>query len=263
MRVLNLVLIFILLCSVIAISGCEKKEKPECEKSSDCRVLNTQCFTPKCTEGKCGSIERKDCCGNGKCEAAGGENTCTCNDDCGSCTGPVKFNVTTARGIKSQDTQYAVHTCENNACIVGVDQAKLRVLSLVNDLNVMGGFKAETLATLNSPFDIAKDKIRIEISLKDLDPDVIGAITFTEIKILSSSEMMARSFISQKLEKVGDLFSEELALTSAQSMVEEARTIDVEIFYEYVVTDRGKPVTMRTSSKLRLAEKPVFVVQPK
>ncbi|HJX06299.1 MAG TPA: hypothetical protein VJ461_06330, partial [Candidatus Nanoarchaeia archaeon] len=68
---------------------------------------------------------------------------------------------------------------------------------------------------------------------------------------------------SQKLEKVGDLFSEELALTSAQSAIEEARYIDIEIFYEYVATVRGAPVTTRTSTKLRLAEKPVFVVQPK
>ncbi|HJX05173.1 MAG TPA: hypothetical protein VJ461_00515, partial [Candidatus Nanoarchaeia archaeon] len=240
MKFLNLLLILFVLSAVLIIAGCNK-EKPECEKSTDCSAAN-KCYSARCVEGKCTANARDNCCGNRKCEASFGESTCTCAADCGDCSGPVKFNVTTSRGTKLQDAQYAVFLCENNICIVGVDQAKLRVLSLVNDLSMTGAFKAEALTTINSPFNIAKDKIKVEFSLKDLDPDVVGAITFTEMKILSSSEMMGRSFISQKLEKVGDLFSEELALTSAQSAIEEARYIDIEIFYEYVATVRGAPV---------------------
>ncbi|MBN2459500.1 hypothetical protein JXB28_04415 [Candidatus Woesearchaeota archaeon] len=279
MRVVGLLLILVLLFSSLAFTGCGggEEEKPirQCERNSDCKSIN-KCFTPKCTaDGQCTTSPKEFCCGNKICEPQSMENSCSCPDDCGQCQGAIPYNVTTGLRTVQKFTQYAIYLCENNMCVVGADQTKIRVLRMVDDIVVMSAFKAETLSILNSPFDIKREKISIEISLKDRNEKLSGPVVFTEIKVLSdTNEMMGRIFIDEKLEKVGDMFTKQLNLVSSQKVVEQDKPISWEVFYEYVKMEPdfdaplidgkrpSKPVLYRASTKIRLAQKPVFIAQP-
>lgn len=255
MKLWNVLLIIIFLISILSFTACSKAE---CEKSSDCRTGNP-CIIGRCIDGKCTTTINQDCCGNGVCEANDGENKCTCEKDCGMCEGKVKYNITTTRGIKTLEAQYAQSLCENNICIVGVAASDVNELKHTNEVDVRGGFKAEVLTVLNTPFDISKESINVRVTLKDLDTDVVDGISFKSIQILSGSELMGEKLINNKLSSVGNLFTEELSLSSAQSIVEEERRIEIKIGYEYVVDERGEQVIKRDDSKNKLTEEIIFI----
>lgn len=255
---LNLVLILILFISLFLISSC--KEEPECTKSSDC-ITSNPCFLGRCRNGRCVSTPKPNCCGNGQCESQAGENKCICPEDCGRCEGKVKFNVSTYRGLQEKEARYARFICEDKKCVVGVAPDDVTVLRLTDEIDVRGGFKADILVTVNNPFDTGRDKLSVEVALKDLDPDVVGGVTFTNIRVLSGNELLGRKLgVNKKLEDIGDIFTEEFELVSAQSLVEEEKSIDVELDYEYVVLERGEEVVKRSSRKIRLSKKIMLVV---
>jgi len=279
MKALNLLLILVLLLSALVISGCKKEEETprECQTSSQCKVPN-KCFAPKCTaEGRCIVTPKDNCCGNRKCDPAGLENQCNCPTDCGNCSGYIQYNVTSGSRIQKKTTQYAIHTCENNDCRVGVDMTKVRNISIVDDLVVADAFKTEFLTTFNNPFNVEKDKIKIEFSLKDKESDISGPLKFTEIKVLSDTdEMMGRKFISEKLENVGNMFTIETGITSSQRSIELEKHLNFELFYELFRTvvnnsapinnvTKKKPnmqVLKRSSIKVGIGQKFILVAQP-
>jgi len=256
MRVWNLLLIIIFLTSLLFIAGCG--EKPECESSTECATGNP-CIVGRCVDGACKNNIQVNCCGNAMCEPDYGENKCLCPADCGKCEGKAKYNVSTYRGLQEKEANYAKHLCENNVCIVGVSASDVNILKLANEVNVRRGFKAEVLTTLNNPYDISKGTALVRVQLRDIDPDVTGGIKITSLQILSDSELMGEKIISKKLNKVGDMFTEELTLTSSQGHVEEEKRVDVKVDYEYVRDERDGPVTYRDDSKNRLSEKVIFV----
>ena len=255
-KLLFILLIILILVSVFFIAGCSKKG--QCESSSEC-VTGNPCIIGRCKDGLCVNTINSDCCGNGKCEPSSGESKCTCSLDCGKCEGKVKYNVTTYRGLKEKDANYAQYLCINNVCGVGVDVSDISVLRLTNEVDVRGGFKAEVLTTLDNPFDISKDNATIRVQLKDLDLDVVSGITFTSIQVLSGSELMGEKLISNKMTQVGDIFTESLKLVSSQSIVEEEKKIDIKLDFTYVINERGEEVTERDDSKSRLSESIIFV----
>jgi hypothetical protein len=259
MRVLNYFLIAILALNVLVLAGC--KEKVECETALDCNTGN-ECFTPRCTMGKCNNIAKNDCCGNRQCESSVAENSCTCPFDCGKCAGKATYNVTSTRGIKTVNATYSIRMCVDKECITAVDPSKVNTLSLINTLDRSGVFRAEILTTINNPFDTDKDNATIRITLKDLNSAVIGGITFRSIQVLDGANLMGEAIINQKLSDVGDVFSQQLKLKSSQSMVEEEKAVTISFDYEYATPDsKGNPVTKRSNYKTSLADKIFFVVQ--
>ncbi|MBN2053249.1 hypothetical protein JW756_07125 [Candidatus Woesearchaeota archaeon] len=250
--------IIIVIASVLLIAGCSKAE---CKKNSDCTAVN-KCFTARCgDDGKCSQTPKSDCCGNAKCEEDSGETKCTCSQDCGKCSGHVKYTVTTTRGSKSVNATYAVYKCEDTTCLVGVDDDQINELKLTNNVDERSGFKAEVLTTLNNPFDTRTATASVRVLLTDINLNVMGAITFTRIQILEGSELLGENIISQSLGSVGESFTEELSLTSSQSLVEESKTLDVKVDYEYIYNDGRGDVIKRNYAKNRLTEKVIFVVQ--
>jgi len=249
--------IIIVVASALLIAGCSKAE---CKKNSDCTPVN-KCFTAKCVDGKCSQTPKSDCCGNAKCEEDSGETKCSCSQDCGKCSGKVKYTVATTRGSKSVNATYAIYKCEDNKCIVGVDEAQVNELKLANNIDERSGFKAEVLTTLNNPFDTRTASASVRVLLTDINPNVMGAITFTRIQILEGSELLGESIISQQLGTVGESFTESLSLASAQSLVEESKTLDVKVDYEYIFNDGRGDVVKRAYAKNRITEKIMLVVQ--
>jgi hypothetical protein len=258
MKLQNLLVIIIIIASVFLLIGCGKK--PECQVTSDCNTGN-DCIIGKCVNEKCVQTPRANCCGNHQCEADSGENKCTCGADCGRCEGKATYNASTSRGIKVLNATHAVYMCVNKQCIVGVPPEKVNTLSLINSLEVSAVFKAETLTTINNPFDTSKDKASVRVTLKDLGSQVQGGVTIRGIQILDGSNLMGEAILSQKLSNVGDTFTQELSLKSAQSIVEEEKSIDLKIDFEYVIPERGQPVTKRGSLKPKLAQKVFFITQ--
>jgi hypothetical protein len=258
MKLQSLLIVLMLVISVFLLASC--KEKAECQTTSECNTDN-KCIIGKCVNEKCVETPRANCCGNHKCEADSGENKCICSDDCGRCEGKATYNASTSRGIKILNATYAVYMCVNKQCIVGVPPEKVNTLSLINSLEVSAVFKAETLTTINNPFDTSKDKASVRVTLKDLGSQVQGGVTIKGIQILDGSNLMGEAILDQKLSNVGDTYTQELSLKSAQSIVEEEKSIDLKIDFEYVIPERGQPVTKRGSLKPKLAQKVFFITQ--
>jgi len=226
--------------------------------SSDC-TTNNPCILSRCKEGKCVNTLKTGCCGNTKCETSAGENKCTCPTDCGECIGKVKYNVSTYRGPKEVETEYAMYLCENKQCVIRVNPSVVKTPSFTSDVSIRGGFDAEIVTTLNQPFDTSRDKISIRFKLKDIDKDIIDGITFSSIQVLSGNELIGEKIINNKLSSVGDVFVEDITISPAQSAVEAERNLEFNFDYEYAALERGEEVTYRSTIKNRLS-KMVLVV---
>jgi len=256
-KFLMLLLAVSLLTLAIVMSGCSKKE---CSVSSDCPQAS--CFTGKCSDGVCLKIAKPNCCGNAKCEAGSGENSCTCSD-CGNCTekGKVKYNLTSSRGPKPMETKYAQYMCdESHVCVIGADPFVVNQLRLTQKLDERGYFQAEILNTLNQPFTTRSDKISIRIRLTDINQVVTSPITFTGIQVLSGSSLLGEKRVSDVLENVGDEFTEELQIISSQSLVEQEIGLEIKLDYEFTVAERGADILKRLSKKNALSEKITLIV---
>jgi hypothetical protein len=253
-----IILLITIIIGTIILAGCAKKE---CEKSSDCPT--SKCFTGRCVEGSCTKVAKENCCGNRKCESDYGENRCECPEDCGGkCEGKIKYNVTTTTKTRTLETKYAQYVCnENKECVIGASQADINILKLTNTMDESGVFKAEILSTLNQPYNTATDGIEIRIRLTDLTLKPISGITFTSIQVLSGSSLLGEKIIKNNVLSVGDIFTESLKLSSSQKLVEEEKTFDIKIGYEYQIMEKENEITKRSSKIAKLSEK-ITVISP-
>lgn len=253
-----LVLLIVIFSSSLLMIGCSNKE---CDKSSDCPAQG-KCFTPRCVDGMCKAIAKDDCCGNRKCESDAGENKCICPDDCGKCSGKVSYNVTTSRGYKTLEAKYAQYLCdESKQCVIAAAEADINVLKLTNTIDESSIFKAEILSTLNQPYNTATDSIELRVRLTDITDKPLSGIRFTSLQVLSGSSLLGEKMISRTLEEVGGSFTETLVLISSQKLVEEEQAIDIKLYYEYDMLDRGSQVTKRPSKTARLTTK-IMIISP-
>jgi len=262
---LTFLLISMLVGSFLLLSGCGKKA--ECESSSDCVVIGNPCILGSCSDGLCVNRTKDDCCGNRKCEADSAENKCTCAKDCGKCEGKINYNITSAGRQKTIETQYAKYICENTICLVGVDPADVNEERFLNEINLLKGFKADVITVMKNPFDIRKDKIKVTLLVKYIDPQVVGPlISLPRIRVLSSvgKELMSPMdlVLNFNIIKVGDTVTQEFPLSTSQKIPEESRTITVYIGYVYVINSSGHisaPITEEAA--ISLSKKITFITQ--
>ncbi|MDD5071116.1 MAG: hypothetical protein PHQ42_00010 [Patescibacteria group bacterium] len=83
-------------CDGVCPANCTAADDPDC-KITGCRPGDGKCDPAvECSTGGSGDCKVADCCGNGTCDAASGENSENCPEDCGSA--PVvrdcQFNIT-------------------------------------------------------------------------------------------------------------------------------------------------------------------------
>ena len=256
------ILAVLMLGAAILLSGCSKKE---CEVASDCGASST-CVTYACSsENTCLKNVKPNCCGNGKCEPAGGENSCTCKD-CGSCEaqGKVKYNVTTAKGPKQVESKYASYVCDNSECVVGVESAIVTPVSTPGIIEERNYFKIDLLSTMNKPFNSGKDTLSLRFTLFDVNPqNVLGsAVTITSVQVLNGNYLMGEKVLNRELKAVSETFTEEFELSSIQTLPEDEATISIKVDYSYVPVDpKGNTLqTKRSSQKVSLPR--VTVIKP-
>ena len=256
-RMIALSLLAVFLLGLLLLSGCSKKE---CYQSSDCAT--DKCHTAKCQDNKCAFVAKPNCCGNAKCEADFGENKCICPADCGGkCGGKVTYNVSTTRGSKMVESKYAQYLCDaGKQCVIGADPSVVTEHPLSMPLEERGIFKADIVTTFNLPFITRDDVLGVRITLNDISETVIGGVSFTKIKVMSGASLMGEKIISKKLSNVGEQFNDQLTLSSSQSLVEEEKTVNVEVYYEYIVLNKGVQEIIRSSKSLRLPEKMTVIV---
>jgi hypothetical protein len=254
-------LMLFLMGSIFFLSGCG--EKAECESSSDCVMKGNPCVQGRCSDGKCVRTFKDDCCGNSKCEADGGENKCSCPSDCGNCTGKIKYNVTASGRTKTYETVYARYLCINKACAIGVDPEQVVENNFRTPFEIRNAFNIELVSTINTPFDASRDNFKFRFTLNTKASNLVGAITITRLQVMSGTELMGEKLgINQALTNLDESFTEEMGITSAQSLNEATKRVDLVIGYRYSYTDtKGALQTANSEYKTTLADKLVIIVQ--
>ncbi|MEM4240470.1 MAG: hypothetical protein QXM31_02795 [Candidatus Woesearchaeota archaeon] len=157
MRCRNLAFIAVIVL-VLALAGCAKAE---CKKDADCARPH---FIGKCVDKKCSFTPIPNECGNLKCERDAGENECTCEPDCGKCSGKVG--------------KYLEKVCneKKDACIQLVPATSQKPITLTKEL-ATGGTKISVTTLFSQPFNTKRDQFELEFGINVLSP------AMTDLKI--------------------------------------------------------------------------------
>jgi len=161
-RYIFAVIAFILI--LVCIAGCGKKK--ECTTNADCN--QKECFTNSCVKGQCVSAVVEDCCGNLKCEAQFGENKCTCEKDCGKCSG--------------KQGQFVEFLCtKQNECVLGINASNVEEKTITEKVTTKGPSLLVTY-TYEYPFDVQSSSFKISLQPESLaDADFKAEITRIQV----------------------------------------------------------------------------------
>lgn len=149
---------------------------PECESNRDCQRAH---FEGRCVDEKCVYTPIPGECGNEICEE--GENKCTCDLDCGTCSG--------------SEGKYLTKQCDlNDECSTLIKSQKGQTYS---DEDSAGGDKYRLVSTYLQPFDVEHDQYEVRLSLLSPDEDN-SQRTIRRIEISAENEQRSRVTIGDK-----------------------------------------------------------------
>jgi hypothetical protein len=253
--------LIVMMLAVVLLAGCG--EKAECKVNTDCGTPKT-CFSSKCTENKCVSTPQLGCCGNSICEADKGESYCSCEKDCADekCEGLIVIEKTKYSTLY---TKYLRKLCDNSTktCIAGVAPTDVHEIPLLDEKQATN-FKFSSVIKFNKPFDVTKDRISIDLTVRDISADVVPPIKFTEISIISGEMLYADKTINQVFTAPGQSFSETIPISYVPQKLEEEKSITIKIYYEYNKTiDAKQGITKRmTETYENTLNERIFLVNP-
>jgi hypothetical protein len=169
------ILLVLLGLLLLVLAGCSG----ECKQDTDCSKAH---FRSSCIDKSCVYSPIPNVCGNEICEV--GENTCTCDVDCGFCEGN--------EGI-------LVKQCINNQCILDIPQDILELKSFTKSLTNLGNqFKID--GTYGQPFNLKKDVFEVMLTLNAFGRDVTD-IEVKKIIILGSLDKQQIELASRTINK--------------------------------------------------------------
>lgn len=233
----SILFIFILGIALL-LSGCgSSNTAPKCKVDTDCSVT-AKCTTASCLNGYCATKSKSNCCGNKQCEEAAAETKCTCDVDCGKCTGTIK--VKDSKG-KLLDSTYLKMLCDDtDECVASYDKTQQKPVEVFNEF-ASTGFKFNVYVKYDQPFDKKTSKFNVEFNLKDLDETRIQApVSITEIRIMESGNVIARKSTGLSFNKIGDKLSQGLDVSYILSQAEETKSLSVNIDYELTPLMKSK-----------------------
>jgi len=228
-----LILIFI----ILLVSGCK-----ECKISSDCNSkipdklssYSNNCLGIKCVDNTCKFTPKSDCCGNKDCERDKGETECSCQDDCGKCSGKAKVQ----SGSKKIDAEYLEYGCENNKCMLTFDKSAVRTLDLYDD-KTLSYFTWDVTTSIDQPFDIDNSKFKVTIELKDTNENLVLPISITKLKLIDKVEkglIVGQKETEETLTEIGDSITGIIPINSdSMKDIEEEKKIELVIEYNYKI----------------------------
>ncbi|HSU73033.1 MAG TPA: hypothetical protein VLJ21_04245 [Candidatus Binatia bacterium] len=145
----QVLLLISILALLLMLAGCSS----ECKVNADCKKTG---HTGACVDKKCVYTPIPGACGNGKCDTDT-ENECTCEADCGSCSGTVPGSTLLQKTCNKDNTQ----------CLVDVPSSRVKPVSITNSILSQGNtFKVTT--TFNQPFNFKKDAFTTKILLDNV-----------------------------------------------------------------------------------------------
>ncbi len=233
----NKVALLLLLIAMLAIAGCSR---PECKADGDCSPK--KCFSSRCESGKCSYSFQNNCCGNKISEnTEDGKlgNKCTCPADYGKCEGKGKIQF----GLKSEDARYLHYYCDGNEqCVLGVERNDVVPQNFLDPI-AAGFFKATSVISYNSPFDIKNDIFEYAITLDDTSKGMAFPIELTKIRLMFNGESAAEMLVAEqdlghdsRLNSIGDklVIRMPLNLGYKPREIEEAGSLRYGIDYNYI-----------------------------
>jgi hypothetical protein len=254
--------IWLVLFSIVIV-GCITTEKPQsssppsCESAGDCKVSGN-CSVADCVNGQCQIQKKADCCGNGICEEASGENFCTCASDCpGSCEGPVDFILP---GGTKQKAKYFEYGCSKTRCIIRYDLTEIDPREEYHELskdNIVMGLTVSYIV----PYVIRQQKMGIELELKDFDKEKVRMpVQINEIRIMENNLLLGRERnINYGLKNISKKFYTEIPIDYSMSLPEEQKSVSIEIDYQYTVQKKVQVKDEDGKPELDLYGQPTYV----
>ena len=234
--------IILLLTIFLVLAGCGGDKGQKCKTSADCPSA-PRCQKAYCSNGYCATQTETNCCGNNLCEEAAGESKCTCEKDCGKCSGSV--TIEDLRGKKINAAYLKMLCDDNNECIASYEKSDQKSTEFFNEFRGTG-FTFNIYAKYDLPFDKQSSKFNIELNLKDLDGAKIQPpITIKEIRLMEGSTIIGRRPTGLSFNKVGDRLTQPVQVSYILSQPEETKSLAVSIDYEYTplrkVKDQYEP----------------------
>lgn len=224
-----LFLILFITC-LFFIAGCS--EEKECDTSSDCPTKT--CQTVRCSEGECEYNTLPNCCGNLKCDAAAGENECTCPKDCGECEGTETFK--DASTGKERETEHLRYDCnEYDDCLLDSSRSQKQ---LFPKPKILTYFTLSITLDFEEPFDVLKSDFRVKFDLESVDEYLVFPVKLTGIKVLDKQRnLLGEKDITQQLDEVEDSFEEDMDLLKGTDVLEEEKYVILRVNYEYSIRE--------------------------
>ncbi|PIN79156.1 hypothetical protein COY26_05005 [Candidatus Woesearchaeota archaeon CG_4_10_14_0_2_um_filter_33_10] len=231
--------IFLLLIFVILLAnGCK-----ECEINSDCNSkarelysgYSTNCLDVACNvNNKCEINKISNCCGNKICETNAGESKCSCEKDCGKCSGKGEIKI----GSRTYDTEYLEYGCKDNECALIIDESLIRGIDLTYDKE-FNYFKIGITSSLDQPFNIGISKFNVKIQLEDTDKDLVLPVVITSLKLVEREVMIGEKEFDGTLNYISDSFIESIPINEdCMQNIEEDKSLSLVIGYTYIMKER-------------------------
>lgn len=197
----SMVIVLSLILILGILSGCSK---PECKRDADCP--SDKCTTSLCSNKKCVTNTKANCCGNGQCEKT--ETKCGCAEDCQSCPA---------------DTEYLKYVCEGTEqCISKIDETKARVdTKKIKILASAGSPGPEMNAefTYPTPFNIDSSTLDMKLTLNDV-PSNVNNIKISKIELIERVDGQVKAITEKQINKY---------LFDASSIIMEKLPLDIEV----------------------------------
>ncbi len=171
-------------------------------------------------------------CGNGVCDSL--ENVCSCATDCGPC--------------QTGGEKYVEKVCEQNSCVGRLRQGVAKKPFTLLDERSMSALKFSTRISYVEPYDIRSDKIIVDVSLFDKQPEV-NSVRITGVQLLEGQNLIAEKTGKQILAGIGSHAIAELTIP-AQSVAEAEHWLSIVVNYEYARQNTAQPVKERFERQL-------------
>ncbi len=242
----NILLIVLLLCLIFSLNGCGG----ECKESSDCP--SKTCFIAECMDKKCVETPKEDCCSNGICDVKGGETKCSCQKDCGQCSGKVGM--------------YLEYMCDGDNCITYIKDDVIKKTSFTDKISLRNIGDISATYTYDQPFNIDESLFNIRFVLDNKQND-IEYIKINKVNIYE--ELGKRTAQVQTYgEKIVDLIlwdsrtdviDDVILSLNMSNKTEEEKQLTVDVIYEYAKLVKGTTTTTSGTYKKQIKDKLIFV----
>ncbi len=164
-------------------------------------------------------------CGNFICDPT--ENKCTCEADCGSCSGDAG--------------QYLSFLCADNECKTAIKGGVVQQPVSKLDEKNRNFYYLQNTYTYNTPFNVNTDTFNLEFKLYNKQASV-GAVKIMEVKLLDQTSEVASVSVGEMLNSVGSTLTAEMPITSfVGHEAGKSLNLRVDVEYQYTTPSGTEP----------------------